>query len=79
MITHRGIRISREPADPRIISDSPSDERGTGGQTRLARLLGWSDLTFWRKLNDKSRITQSDELAIEQALAMLQVSCRDKQ
>ena len=50
--------------DLRGICDSLDDERGTGGQTRLARLLGWHHSTVWRKLNGKSRITPLDELAI---------------
>jgi hypothetical protein len=56
------------PADLRAICDSLNDERGTGGQTRLARLLHWDHSTVWRKLNGKSRITQADELAIRGAL-----------
>ena len=56
------------PADLRAICDSLNDERGTGGQSKLARLLGWDYSTLWRKLCGKSLITQSDELAIRQAL-----------
>jgi hypothetical protein len=56
------------PADLRAICDSLNDERGTGGQSKIARLLGWHHSTVWRKLNGKSRITQSDELAITGAL-----------
>jgi len=52
------------PADLRAICDSLDEERRTGGQSRLARLLGWQHSTVWRKLNGKSRITHSDELAI---------------
>ncbi len=52
------------PADLRAICDSLIGERGTGGQTKLARLLGWHHSTVWRKLYGKSPITQSDELAI---------------
>jgi hypothetical protein len=59
------------PADLRAITISLNDERGTGGQSRLARLLDWDHSTVWRKLNGKSPITQSDELAIRQALAQL--------
>ena len=50
------------PADLRAITISLNDERGTGGQSRLARLLGWHHSTVWRKLNDKSPITESDAL-----------------
>ncbi len=59
------------PADLRFLCDSLNDERGTGGQTKLARLLGWLYSTLWGKLNGKSRITQTDELAISQASATL--------
>jgi hypothetical protein len=47
------------PASLRSICDSLNDERGTGGQTRLARLLGWHFSTLWRKLNGKSPITRA--------------------
>ena len=57
------------PTDLRALCDSLNDESGTGGQSKLARLLGWNYSTLWRKLNRKSRITQSDELAIRQAMA----------
>jgi hypothetical protein len=56
------------PAYQRAICDSLNDERGTGGQTRLARLIHWNHSTVWRKLNGKSRITPSDELAIMKAV-----------
>jgi hypothetical protein len=56
------------PTDLRAICDSLNDERGTGGQTRLTRLLGWDYSTLWRKLNGKSPITTSDELVIRQAV-----------
>jgi hypothetical protein len=59
------------PAALRAITISLNDECGTGGQTKLARLLGWHHSTVWRKLNGKSPITQSDELAIRQALVSL--------
>jgi len=59
------------PADLRAIGDSLNDEHGTGGQSKLARLLGWHYSTVWRKLNAKSLITQSDELAIMQAMGTL--------
>jgi DNA-binding transcriptional regulator YdaS (Cro superfamily) len=56
------------PADLRAITISLNDERGTGGQTRLARLLGWHHSTVWRKLNGKSPISESDALAIRKAV-----------
>ena len=59
------------PADLRAVCDSLNDEGGTGGQTKLARLLGWNHSTVWRKLNGKSPITQSDELAIRQAQVLV--------
>ena len=42
------------PADLRAVCDSLDDERGMGGQTRLARLLDWDYSTLWRKLTGKS-------------------------
>jgi hypothetical protein len=59
------------PADLRAICESLNDERGTGGQTRLARLLDWHHSSIWRKLTGKSPITQADELAICQAVQTL--------
>ncbi|MBV8591929.1 MAG: hypothetical protein JO212_18050 [Acetobacteraceae bacterium] len=56
------------PANLRAICDSLNDERGTGGQTKLARLLGWHYSTLWRKLNGNSPITESDALAIQKAM-----------
>jgi hypothetical protein len=56
------------PADLRAICNSLNDERGTGGQSRLARLLGWHHCTVWRKLTGKSPITESDALAIRKAV-----------
>ncbi len=52
----------------RSICDSLNDERGTGGQTKLARLLEWDASTVRRKLAGKTKITRSDELAIERAM-----------
>jgi hypothetical protein len=60
------------PAGLRAICDSLSGERGTGGQTKIARLLGWHHSTVWRKLNGKSPITKSDELSIRTAVEMAQ-------
>jgi plasmid maintenance system antidote protein VapI len=42
-----------------------SDERGMGGQSKLARLLDCNHSTVWRKLNGKSKITQSDAIFIQ--------------
>jgi len=64
------------PADLRAICDSLNDECGTGGQTKLARLLEWDYSTLWRKLSGKSPTTQSNELAIRQAVASLNDGCR---
>lgn len=67
------------PADLRAICDTLDDERGTGGQTKLTRLVGWHYSTLWRKLNGKSRISTADELAIRQVLGKVGVltSCPD--
>jgi DNA-binding transcriptional regulator YdaS (Cro superfamily) len=59
------------PADLRAITNSLDDERGTGGQSALARLLGWHHSTVWRKLNGSSRITESDALAIQKARELI--------
>jgi hypothetical protein len=58
------------PADLRAICDSLNDERGTGGQSKLARLLKWHDSTVWRKLTGKSPITESDALATQKTVEM---------
>jgi DNA-binding transcriptional regulator YdaS (Cro superfamily) len=58
------------PADLRSLCDSLNDERGTGGQSKLARLLGWHHSTVWRKLNGRLPITESDALAIQKAVEM---------
>jgi hypothetical protein len=58
------------PADLRAICESLNDERGTGGQSRLARLCVWDHSTVWRKLNGQSPITESDALAIQKAVEM---------
>ena len=58
-------------ADLRAICDSLNDERGTGGQSKLAGLLGWDHSTVWRKLNGKSPITESDALAIRKAVELV--------
>jgi hypothetical protein len=60
------------PADLRVICDTLNDEHGTGGQSRLARLLGWHYTTVWRKLNGKSPIKQDDELAIQKAVEVIE-------
>lgn len=56
------------PAALRAICDSLNGERGSGGHSKLARLLDWDYSTLWRKLNGLSKITRSDELAIRQAV-----------
>jgi hypothetical protein len=58
-------------SDLRAICDSLNDERGTSGQSKLARLLDWDYSTLWRRLNSKSGITCSDERAIRDALREL--------
>jgi hypothetical protein len=57
------------PTALRHICDSLNDKRGTGGQTKLARLLDWHPSTIRRKLSGKSKITKADELAIRQVIA----------
>jgi len=59
------------PSDLRAITTSLNDERVAGGQSKLARLLDWDYSTLCRKLTGKSPITQSDELAIRQALVLV--------
>jgi hypothetical protein len=59
------------PADLQVICNSLNDKRGTGGQSKLAWMLGWHYSTLWWKLNGRSRITQSDEPAIRQAVEAL--------
>jgi DNA-binding transcriptional regulator YdaS (Cro superfamily) len=61
------------PADLCAICNSLNDERGTGGQSRLASLLGWHHSTVWRKLNGQSRIAESDSLAIQRAVEQAEV------
>ena len=61
------MREGMTPADLRKVCDS-LNEHGTGGQSKLARLLGWDSSTIRRKLRGASKITRSDELAIERAL-----------
>lgn len=60
-------RNSAHPPELHKISDSLYDERGTGGQTELARRLGWDASTVRRKLAVKSKITKADALAIRGA------------
>jgi hypothetical protein len=52
------------PAELRALCDSFNDHRGTGGQTRLAKILEWEPRTMRAKLAGDSPITKSDELAI---------------
>jgi hypothetical protein len=61
------------PAKLRAICISHNDERGTGGQSKLARLLKLHHSTVRRKLNGKSPIFESDELAMQQAV--LELAC----
>jgi hypothetical protein len=60
------------PSYLRGITITLNNERGTGGQSKLARMLGWHYTTLWRKLNGKSPITQSDELAINRLVDLAQ-------
>jgi len=63
------------PAALRAICNLLNSDRGTGGQTKLARLLGWHHSTVWRKLAGKSRITHADELAVRQAVEKATSGC----
>jgi hypothetical protein len=56
-------------SDLRSLCDALNDEHGTGGQSKLARLLAWRHSTVWRKLNGKLPITKTDELAIRQEVS----------
>lgn len=56
------------------VCDSLNDERGTGGQSKLACLVGWHYSTVWRKLNGKSDITKADELAVKKAFEQCQAA-----
>jgi DNA-binding transcriptional regulator YdaS (Cro superfamily) len=58
------------PDELRAICDSLNDERGTGGQTKLAGLLCRDSSTIRRKLAGKTKITKSDELAIDRAIEL---------
>jgi hypothetical protein len=65
-------------AELRAICDSLNDERGRGGQSKRARLVGWHYRTIWRKLSGESAITQRDKLAIRQAAGVLfETPCED--
>lgn len=57
----------------RALCDKLNDERGTGGQTRLARFLEWDASTVRRKLSGDLPITKADELAIKLAELALAV------
>jgi len=63
------VKSPMTPAGLRAICDFLYDKHCSGGQRKLARLLGWGYSTLWRKLNGKSKIIQSDELAVRQVLA----------
>ena len=52
------------PSTLRSLCYSLNGERGTGGQSQLASLLGWDYSTLWRKFNGRSPISQADALAI---------------
>jgi DNA-binding transcriptional regulator YdaS (Cro superfamily) len=54
------------PAQLRRICNSLNDHRGTGGQTRLAELLGVHPTLIRKKLAGKVPISKKDELAIQQ-------------
>jgi DNA-binding transcriptional regulator YdaS (Cro superfamily) len=61
------------PVELRAICNVLNDDRNTGGQTRLARLLGCDPSTIRRKLSGKSKISRADELAITKVVESLAV------
>jgi len=56
------------PEELRAHCDSLNDERGTGGQTRLADLLDMHPTLLRKKLAGKVKIRKVDELAVEEAI-----------
>lgn len=58
------------PADPQAICVSLNDEHGIGGQSKIARMPVWHHTTIWRKLNGRSRITESSALTTQKAVEM---------
>jgi DNA-binding transcriptional regulator YdaS (Cro superfamily) len=60
----------------RAICDTLNDERGTGGQSRLARMIGVDPRTIRNKLSGSTPITESDTLAIQKAVEMASGSAR---
>lgn len=64
-------------AELRVLYDRLNDERGRGGQTRLARLLEWDGSTVRRKLSGELPITKADEVAnraVEMAVGVMGLS-----
>src|SRR5271157_1712696 len=61
-------------AEFRSNCDSINNSQGRGGQSKLVRLVGWHYSTVWGKLNDKSRITESDAFAIHQEMETAKLS-----
>jgi hypothetical protein len=56
------------PSELRTHCDSFNDETGRGGVTKLAVLLGWTRRTMDRKIFGQHKITQSDEIAINDVM-----------
>ena len=52
------------PAKLRAYCDLLNDKHGTGGQTELARRLGWSARTIRRKLAGDSEIDRDEAIAV---------------
>jgi hypothetical protein len=61
---------ARLRAELHATCDSLNDGHGTGGQSRLARMIGVDPRTIRNKLSDSTPITLEDELAIQKAVEM---------
>src|SRR5262249_34090090 len=59
-----------EQARLRVELRAICDSLGYGGQTKLARMIGRDPRTIRNKLSGQTPITESDELAIRQALSI---------
>ena len=59
------------PADLQAICDSINGKYGRADNPSSHVCLGGTTQTLWRKLNGKSSVTQAGELAIPQAVTLL--------
>jgi hypothetical protein len=60
------------PAELRAIRDSLNP----CGQSKLTSLLGWHHSTVWRNVSDQSPITESDALAIQEGMEIIESRCQ---